>query len=459
MKKKNFLENNSGLQILTSDGFKDFKGIKRTSSSIVITLFFKSGNKITGSPNHLVKISEELFKPLSEIQIGETILPREEVISIKKSVGKNITLYDIIGTENEEYISNNIISHNCAFVPENIFESFYASVYPTISSGKDTKIILVSTPNGVNHYYQLWQDALSNQNTYAPFEVKWSDVPGRDNEWARRTIQDIGQSRFDQEFDNQFFGKSTTIIPNYLLSSLTFKTPLSSTPEIKIFEMPEKDSSYIGIVDVAEGVSGDYSVLTIIKFPKDKDSAFEIVFTFRANTIDTFKFTEIVDTFSRRYNECFLLIEINVFNIAESLYRDYEIENILKTTTTHQKLTTGFYHGPSKFGVKTTESVKKLGLENLIRLLEEKKLIINDFDIISEMSNLVKSNKTFQARSGSNDDLAMTIILFAWCSTQEGFKELYDAENFARKLNNEYLSSAYSALPGFFLEDGINQNF
>lgn len=313
------------------------------------------------------------------------------------------------------------------------------------------------TSNGLNHYYTLWNDALEGKNGFAPFRVDWWDVPGRDEAWAAQMR--VSVKKFEQEFGNEFFGRATSVIPTPLLKSLTFKQPISSNPEMKIFELPQKGRAYLGVVDVSEGVGGDYSVLTIFKMPQSEEEPFEIVFTFRSNMIDVFRFTEIVHTFSQKFNESYLIIEVNVMNIAESLYRDYEVENIIKTTISKQKMTTTFFSGGSKLGVKTTEVIKKIGLEKLIQIFEDKKLIVNDFSYIEELSTLQKDKKTFKAKSGSNDDTSMTLILFAWLTTQEGFKELFGMEDFKRKLNNEYLESVYNSLPEFFIEDGINQNF
>lgn len=312
------------------------------------------------------------------------------------------------------------------------------------------------TSNGLNHYYTLWNDAIEKRNGFAPFKVDWWDVPGRDEAWAKEMRAKV--KKFDQEFGNEFFGRDTSVIPTELLKTLTYRPPISSNEEMKIFELPLKKRNYLGIVDVAEGLGGDYSVLTIIKLPQKEDEPFEVVFTFRSNTIDVFKFTEVIFTFSKKYNECYLLIEINMMNVAEPLYRDYEVENIIKTTTSHQKMTTTFFSGGSKLGVKTTEIVKKVGLEKLNQLFEEKKLIVNDFTFIEELSTLQKSGKTFKARYGSSDDTSMTLILFAWLLTQEGFKELFGMEEFKTKLNNEYLESIYATLPSFFIEDGLNDN-
>lgn len=445
-------------EILTPSGFKDFKAIKRTTSSLLISLKTSKGREIKGSPDHRIKLfKKKSFTLFCDLTSGDK-LSKDETIESIDYISGHFPLFTIQGVEGEEYlIEKDIVTKNCAFIPEGIFDEFWSSVIPTISSGTETKIIVVSTSNGLNHYYTLWNDALEGKNGFAPFRVDWWDVPGRDEAWAAQMR--VSVKKFEQEFGNEFFGRATSVIPTPLLKSLMFKQPISSNPEMKIFELPQKGRAYLGVVDVSEGVGGDYSVLTIFRMPQNEEEPFEIVFTFRSNTIDVFRFTEIVHTFSQKFNEAYLLIEVNVMNIAESLYRDYEVENILKTTISKQKMTTTFFSGGSKLGVKTTEVIKKIGLEKLIQIFEDKKLIVNDFSYIEELSTLQKDKKTFKAKSGSNDDTSMTLILFGWLTTQEGFKELFGMEDFKKKLNNEYLESVYNSLPEFFIEDGINQNF
>ena len=445
--------------------FREFSGIKKTTSSILIKIKLSTGQVISGSPDHklLIKNKEVSF---SQLKIGQYISTSTKIIN-KDILSGQFSVYTIQGVEDGKYIiENDIVSKNCAFIPENLFDEFYSSVYPTISSGKETKIIMVSTPNGLNHYYSFWNDAINKLNNYAPFRIDWWDIPGRDQKWATDTIADIGQVRFDKEFGNEFFGKSSTVIPGNLLKTLKHKHPLNTSKNFKMFEPPIKGNSYIGIVDVAEGVEGDYSVLVIIKIPtlptEIQNSKllppYEVVFTFRSNEINIFQFQEVILEFARKYNEALLLIEVNIHDLASTLFRDHEYDAIIKTTKLRQKMATAFYSKDTKFGIKTTEPVKKLGLEMLLSTIEEERLIINDIDIIKEFSTLVRTPKSFEAKRGCHDDLAMTMILFSWLLTQEGFKEFFDTENFKVKLQNQYLDSALDDLCGFFIEDGINVN-
>ena len=241
---------------------------------------------------------------------------------------------------------------------------------------------------------------------------------------------------------------------------MTIKHPLNESKDIKIFEAPIKGASYFGIVDVAEGVEGDSSVLIILKMPRNlKEDPYEVVFTFRSNDINIFQFQELIFEFASKYNEAYLLVEVNIHDIASSLYRDYEYDSLIKTSRVKQRITTTFFNKEKKFGVKTTEPIKKLGLEMLITQLEDNKIIINDLEIVKEFSTLVKSKKSFEAKRGAHDDMAMCMVLFGWALTQEGFKEIYDMEDFKNKIQNEYLDSAREELCSFFIEDGINQNF
>lgn len=451
-------------KILTKNKFESFSGIKKTISSLVFKLTLSSGNIICGSPDHKIVFNNKQIS-FADLQINQQVSCEETLIE-KEILSGQFPVYTIQGVESGEFLINKeIVSKNCAFIPENIFDEFYSAVYPTISSGKETKIIMISTANGLNHFYSFWNDAIQQLNNYKPFRVDWWDVPGRDQQWAKETIADIGQARFDKEFGNEFFGKTSTVIPSPLLKTLKHKHPLKSSNTFKLFEPPIKGKSYIGIIDVAEGegVEEDYSTFVIIKIPteiiEDKLEPFEVVFVFKSNEISIFQFQEFVFEFATKYNEALLLIEVNFQNIADTLYRDFEYEYIIKTTRKNQKMATAFFSKDTKFGIKTTETVKRIGLDSLIRMIEEERLIINDIDIIKEFSTLVRGVKTFQAKKGCHDDLAMVIVLFGWLISQEGFKEYYDAENFKAKIKNEYLIEAENDLCGFFLEDGINNTY
>ena len=117
---------------------------------------------------------------------------------------------------------NIIFLDEFAFIPNHIAEDFFSSVYPTISSGKTTKVIIVSTPKGMNHFYRLWHDSERGRNEYIPTEVHWTEVPGRDAAWKAQTISNTSEQQFQQEFECDFLGSSDTLISSAKLKSLVF---------------------------------------------------------------------------------------------------------------------------------------------------------------------------------------------------------------------------------------------
>ena len=138
-------------------------------------------------------------------------------------------------------------SFNCvfldefAFVPANIAEEFFNSVYPVISSGKTTKIIIVSTPNGMNMFYKLWMDSIAQKNGYKPFEIHWSMVPGRDAAWREETIRNTSEEQFRQEFECEFLGSTNTLISGTKLQQLVYFDPSYEHDKVKIYEQPVRE--------------------------------------------------------------------------------------------------------------------------------------------------------------------------------------------------------------------------
>jgi hypothetical protein len=162
-----------------------------------------------------------------------------------------------------------------AFVPNHIADSFFASVYPTITSGKNTKVIIVSTPHGMNHFYRMWSDAEKGKNEYIPTDVHWSEVPGRDDAWKEQTIANTSEQQFKIEFECEFLGSIDTLIAASKLRSLVYDSPLKSNAGLDVYEEPKKDHDYLITVDVARGVGEDYSAFIcadITSFPH-KDSS------------------------------------------------------------------------------------------------------------------------------------------------------------------------------------------
>ena len=329
-------------------------------------------------------------------------------------------------------------SFNCvfldefAFVPPNIADEFFNSVYPVISSGKTTKIIIVSTPNGMNLFYKLWMDAIGNKNGYKPFEIHWSMVPGRDDAWKDETIRNTSEEQFRQEFECEFLGSTNTLISGQKLQQLVYQDTLYEHDKIKIYEQPVKESDdesvadhlYAMTVDVSEGKNLDCSAFSIFDISK---IPYKQVATYHSSSINPILFPTIIYNAARLYNDAYVLIEINnTPQVADALHIELEYENMWKVFTGNKKpqqLSAGFARGV-QLGIKMSPQVKRIGCSNLKMLIESDKLVTNDFDTISELTTFIADKNSFKAEEGSNDDLVMTLVMFAWVTTQSYFKEI-----------------------------------
>lgn len=311
-----------------------------------------------------------------------------------------------------------------AFVQHNMAQDFFTSTYPVISSGKTTKVIIVSTPNGLNMFYKMWIDAIEGRSTYVPLEVHWSQVPGRDAAWKEETIRNTSEEQFRQEFETEFIGSSATLISGSKLRSLAFHNPLSSIDGFDIYEEPIKDNLYICTVDCSEGVEQDYSTINVIDVSQ---TPYRQVAKYRNNKLPLLFFPTVIYSIARKYNEAYALIETNNIGqqVVDILHYDLEYENVYKLEHHHikgQAISGGFKRSTS-FGIKTTKSVKKIGCANLKTLIENDKLIINDFDTIAEMNTFVRVRDSYAAEEGNNDDLVMGLVLFSWLSAQSYFRD------------------------------------
>ena len=322
---------------------------------------------------------------------------------------------------------NLLILDEFAFVPRDIADDFMKSVYPTISSGTTTKIVIVSTPNGMNLFYKMYTEAVKGENTYVPFTMHWNEVPGRDETWMKQTIKNMGQTAFDQEYGCDFQGSGiTTLIPSYKLKSMVFDTPLKSFNGLDTYIEPDPEKEYVITVDVSRGQEQDcstFSVFDISQMP------YRICAKYKCNTISPMEFPNEIITSARNYNEATLLIELNDAGgeVADIIRHDYEYEHMF-TTIIDKKIGQAklSLQGGKKYklGVVTTKSVKNTGCANLKGLIENSQLIINDFDMISELSTFSTHGVSFAAEKGATDDLVMTLVLFAWLTGQRFFKDL-----------------------------------
>ena len=321
---------------------------------------------------------------------------------------------------------NIIFLDEFAFVPANIAEAFFSSVYPTISSGNKTKMIIVSTPMGMNQFYKLWTDAENKQNDYVPIEVHWSEVPGRDEAWKEATIRNTSPEQFQQEFECDFLGSVDTLISAHKIKNTPYMTALESKNGLQMFERPKKDGLYVCTVDVARGSGRDYSAFTIIDVGQ---VPYRIAATYKNNEVKPYVFPNIIEQACKGYNEAHILVEVNDLGqqISDALHYELEYPNVLMTTQkgrAGQILGAMFSGRGTSLGVRMTKQIKKVGCANFKTLMEGDKLIINDFNIIEEMSTFSRKGSSWQADEGQHDDLVMCLIIFGWLSNQPYFKEL-----------------------------------
>ena len=354
---------------------------------------------------------------------------------------------------------NIIFLDEFAFIPNHIAEEFFASVYPTISSGQSTKVIMVSTPHGMNHFYRYWHDAERGKNQYIPTAVHWSEVPGRDAVWKEQTIANTSEQQFKVEFECEFLGSVDTLIAPSKLKAMVYEDPIKNNGHLNVYKAPEKGRDYIVTVDVARGVSKDYSafvVFDITTFP------YAIVARYKDNEIKPMLFPSVIHDVAQAYNDAYVLVEVNDIGdqVAAILFYDLEYENLLMVAMrgrAGQIVGSGFSGVKTQLGVKMSTTVKKLGCSNLKTLIEEDKLTISDYDIISELTTFIQKRQSFEAEEGCNDDLAMCLVIFAWLVAQDYFKEMTDQDVRKRIYEEQKNAIEQDMAPFGFVCDGFDE--
>ena len=353
---------------------------------------------------------------------------------------------------------NVIFLDEFAFIPNHIADEFFASVYPTISSGKSTKVLIVSTPKGMNHFYRIWHDAERGKNEYIPTDVHWSEVPGRDDKWKAQTIANTSEQQFKVEFECEFLGSVDTLVSAAKLRSLVYDDPIKSNAGLDIYEEPQKDHNYVVTVDVARGVEKDYSAFTICdatSFP------YRLVAKYRDNQIKPMLFPSIIKDLAVAYNKAYILVEVNDIGeqVGQILHMDLEYDNVLMCTMrgrAGQLVGQGFSGKKSQMGVKMSKNVKKIGCMNLKTLIEGDKLDIRDYDTISELTTFIQKSNSFEAEDGCNDDLAMCLVIFAWLIAQPYFKEMTDNDVRKRLYEEQKNQIEQDMAPFGFISDGLD---
>ena len=355
---------------------------------------------------------------------------------------------------------NMIFLDEFAFVPNTVAEDFFSSVYPTISSGKSTKVIIVSKPNGMNLFYKLWVDAENKRNSYNIIDVHWSEVPGRDAKWREETIANTSEEQFRREFECEFLGSANTLIAPAKIKSMAFQNVMKTNAGLDMYEKPNKGSTYIIIADVSRGTNNDYSAFVVFDV---STVPYKIVAKYRNNEIKPLLFPNIIHDVALAYNQAYTLVEVNDIGeqVATALQFDLEYENLIMASMrgrAGQIVGGGFSGGKAQLGVRTTKAVKKMGCSNLKQIVETDKLIINDYDLIKEFSTFILKGQSYEAEEGHTDDLVMCCVLFGWLVQQTYFKELTDDDIRERMYKEQQNQLEQDMAPFGFILDGINDN-
>jgi|TARA_B000000557_G_scaffold235347_1_gene211021 hypothetical protein len=323
---------------------------------------------------------------------------------------------------------------------------FYTSTYPVVSAGKDTKVIITSTANGIgNQYHKIWEGAVQGINEFYPFRVDWYDVPGRDEEWKTQTIANTSQLQFDQEFGNTFFGTGDTLVNAETLMNLRAKPPIKMLEGglLKVYEEPEKDHDYIMTVDVSKGRGQDYSTFTLIDISV---RPFAQVAVYRNNTISPILFPNIIYKYAKPYNNAYVVVESNDQGtvVCNGLYHELEYENVHVESSVKA----------NAIGIEITRKSKRLGCSAIKDILETNKLNIVDEQTILEISTFEARGQSYEASEGNHDDLMMNLVMFGYFVSTQFFADMTDIDLKKMLFDQRMKEIEDDMVPFGFIDDG-----
>lgn len=465
------------MKILSSNGFKSFNGfINQGYSTSLYLIVFESGNYIKATGDHKFLLNSGEWRTADTLEIFDEL--NDEIVE-DISLVENETVYDAYEVEQtHDYYTNGVISHNCnllyvdeaAIIPNTVADDFFTSTYPTISAGKTTKIILTSTPLGYNHWWKFWNDSVEGRNGFVPIEIKYNEHPDRNDDWAKKQRELLGELKYKQEILCSFLGSALTLISPDTIANLSYKPPIFSNngldvyqepvyPEIKDGKIIKPGGNYIILVDTAKGVGGDASTMSVIDISQ---VPYTLVAKYRNTEVSPMLFPSVIHKVAKDYNNAYVLIEVNVSEqVAHILFAELEYENMIFITRTPrgQEASGGFAGaGKTSLGVTMDKKVKRIGCFNLKSLLEEKKLLIHDADTISEISTFIESKGSYAADDGYHDDLVMPLVTFGWLTSNPYFKELTNV-NLRLEMYQQRITKIEDDLTPFgFIQDGMEED-
>lgn len=310
----------------------------------------------------------------------------------------------------------------CAFIPN--FIDAWLAIQPVISSGRRSKIIITTTPSGLNHFYDIWTAAVEGKSGFTPYTAIWNSVKERlyndedmfDDgwQWSLQTISASSLEQFKQEHCAEFHGTSGTLISGMKLANMDWIEVTPDSHGFYKFKEAEADRKYIATLDSAEGRGQDYHALNIIDVTT---SEWEQVGVLHSNTISHLILPDIIIKYLMEYNEAPIYIELNStgVSVAKSLYMDLEYENVICDSMVD-------------LGMKQTKRSKAVGCSALKDLIEKDKLIIHHRATVQEFRTFSEKGVSWAAEDGYHDDLIMSLVIFAWLTTQQKFADFADKD-------------------------------
>jgi len=428
---------------------------KTTVSTIFLlhyALFNKEGNLAILANNE--KTSKDI---LSKIQMAYLNLPLwlQQGISDagwnKNSLSLENGIQIFAASTSSNSIRGKTISalfvDESAHIADYIWDEFYNSVLPTISSGKKSKIIMVSTPKGLNHFYNIYKDATMGKNNYYPVKISWYERPDRDDKWKQDTLKDCGSmARFLQEYDCRFLGSSNTLIEGDMLERIETQTAttLKYNGAMLIYEEPTPNDFYIMGVDSAKGGGNDYSVIQVLKINGERDV--EQVAVYRNNLISPDDFAQVCIGVSDYYNNAYMMVENNDVGqvVADAIWYDYECDRIVNCDG-------------KGLGIRSTKKTKLAGNLLLKKYVENGYVQINDSRTLYELSRYeeVSPNVFHAAGQNDNDDCVTSLIWALYYLTTPFYDK--DDNNISRKdISDKYKIEDDRPI---FYDEGVDENW
>jgi hypothetical protein len=344
-----------------------------------------------------------------------------------------------------------------AIIPNTVAEQFFTSVYPTISAGTTSKILITSTPLGYNHFWKFWNDAENGRNDFKSMFIPYWKIPGRDEKWALEQKRQLGDLKYNQEVLCKFLGSALTLINADVIARLSYNNPIYQNEGLDVYEKPTRNHTYVLVADVAKGVGGDYSAFCLMDITT---VPYKVIGKYRNNNISPLLYPNVIYKVAKEYNQAYVLLETNISEqVAHILYQELEYENMLFVSRAGgtQHVSSGFAASTLQYGVVTDKKVKRVGCHNFKSLVEENKLLIMDAEIISEISTFIEKKHSYEADDGYHDDLVMCLVLFSWLTSNAYFKDLNNV-NLREIMYQEKIKAIEEQLTPFgFYDDGNGQ--